>query len=77
MDQTPDAGFTVAEALGNTDTEYEWHPAGRRDSRRCTYGKPRGVISPLINRILGPDNSANLFMQAQCRALLVIRTRCG
>jgi hypothetical protein len=69
-DERPSAGVTLAEATG--DVEHEWFAKDTEDW--CTYGRPRGVVTPIINAALGPENAANNVMQIEFRALIAIRT---
>jgi hypothetical protein len=74
MHGTDTEGASLEEATGQT--EFEWH-AKDRDDIYCTYGRPRGVITPIIHAALGPQNALNAVMQSQFKALLAIRTWCG
>lgn len=65
---------TVEEATG--DVVHEWH-AKDNSGLYCEYGRPRGVVTPIINAALGPDNATNTMMDYQFRVLLGIRTWCG
>jgi hypothetical protein len=68
------SGVSLEEATGAV--AHAWHAKDGSDLW-CEYGRPRGVVTPIIHAALGPDNAANIVMDYQFRVMLGIRTWCG
>lgn len=66
----PEESITGSEVLG--DDVHRWKSAnGLHD---ITFGRPRGVVSIKVARILGPQQAANPVLDAYYKAMCSIRT---
>jgi len=70
LDDSTEGQLTGSELLG--DDTHRWESSDGR--HQITFGRPRGLVSIKVARILGPQQAANPVLDAYYKAVASIRT---